>query len=76
MTTAVGGHVLQNANNVPQFSIADERSVDAVAAMLRTKGYQAVYKDWEPLRDRPPAQAATAGFLPTPRWLNRQELAL
>ncbi len=76
VTTAVGGHVLQNANNVPQFSIADERSVDAVAAMLRTKGYQAVYKDWEPLRDRPPAQAATAGFLPTPRWLNRQELAL
>ncbi len=44
-TTRVGGHTRRDGST-PQFSIADERSVDAVIRMLKHKGYQPVLKDW------------------------------
>jgi 2-iminoacetate synthase len=31
-----------------QFGIADERSPQEVAGMLRTRGLDAVWKDWDP----------------------------
>lgn len=47
VSTAVGGHV--KSAQTGQFEISDGRSVDEVCRMLQTKGYQPVFKDWEPL---------------------------
>ncbi len=77
VSTAVGGHASDDDDNVPQFSISDERSVDDVTAMLRGKGYQPVYKDWEPLGD--PAHEDRMGAvsvpLMPPRWLMTEGVA-
>ncbi len=43
--TAVGGHTAGEAA-VPQFSIADERSLSEVMAALRGAGYEPVLHDW------------------------------
>jgi 2-iminoacetate synthase len=43
----VGGHA--KAAETGQFEISDPRSVAEVCAMLRGRGYQPVFKDWEPL---------------------------
>ncbi len=43
--TAVGGH--SEAAAVGQFEISDERSVAEMAAMLYSRNYQPVYKDWQ-----------------------------
>lgn len=43
--TAVGGR--SHKEEVGQFDISDGRSVAEVATMLRQKGYQPVYKDWQ-----------------------------
>ncbi len=45
--TDVGGYAGQHDDTTPQFEITDERSVDEVAAMIREKGYQPIFKDWE-----------------------------
>lgn len=47
VSTAVGGHA--KAAETGQFEISDPRSVAEVCAMLRGRGYQPVFKDWEPL---------------------------
>ena len=47
VSTAVGGHAKQAETG--QFEISDPRSVAEVCAMLRSRGYQPVFKDWEPL---------------------------
>jgi 2-iminoacetate synthase len=50
-TTAVGGHTLlrdQGINDI-QFQICDERGVDEIKEMLKSKGYQPVLKDWMPI---------------------------
>lgn len=47
VSTAVGGHA--KAGETGQFEISDPRSVDEVCAMLKKRGYQPVFKDWEPL---------------------------
>ena len=47
VSTAVGGHV--KPGDTGQFEISDGRSVDEVCRMLRARGYQPVFKDWEPL---------------------------
>lgn len=47
VSTAVGGHAKPADNG--QFEISDPRSVEEVCAMLRSRGYQPVFKDWEPL---------------------------
>lgn len=43
--TAVGGHTAGDAA-VPQFSIADERSLPEMAAALHRAGYEPVLHDW------------------------------
>jgi 2-iminoacetate synthase len=47
VSTAVGGHA--KASSTGQFEISDPRSVAEVCDMLRARGYQPVFKDWEPL---------------------------
>ncbi|WP_319584506.1 2-iminoacetate synthase ThiH [uncultured Pseudodesulfovibrio sp.] len=51
VSTAVGGHSdgTEDEENTGQFDISDGRSVDEVCAALRDKGYQPVFKDWEPI---------------------------
>jgi 2-iminoacetate synthase len=48
VSTSVGGHGADQAGT-PQFEVADDRGVGEIAAMLRNKGYQPVFKDWQPL---------------------------
>ena len=50
VSTAVGGHS-QDGDKVGQFDISDERSVAEMCAALRERGYQPVFKDWEPITD-------------------------
>ncbi|MDY0227422.1 MAG: 2-iminoacetate synthase ThiH [Desulfomicrobium apsheronum] len=47
VSTAVGGHA--KPSKTEQFEISDPRSVAEIEAMLRARGYQAVFKDWEPI---------------------------
>ena len=47
VSTAVGGHA--KPGQAGQFEISDPRSVAEMEAMLRSHGYQAVFKDWEPI---------------------------
>lgn len=57
VSTAVGGHAVATATehsggdapDVGQFDISDSRSVDEMAAAIRARGYQPVFKHWEPL---------------------------
>jgi len=49
--TTVGGHADDDEELVGQFDISDDRSVDEMCASLRAKGYQPVFKDWEPITD-------------------------
>ena len=49
VSTAVGGHATRAETG--QFEISDPRSVAEVGAMLRSRGYQPVFKDWEPLEE-------------------------
>ncbi|WP_272700114.1 2-iminoacetate synthase ThiH [Desulfovibrio sp. Fe33] len=51
VSTAVGGHAdeTRDEENTGQFDISDGRSVDEVCAALRDRGYQPVFKDWEPI---------------------------
>lgn len=50
VSTAVGGHS-QDGDKVGQFDISDERTVDEMCAALRERGYQPVFKDWEPITE-------------------------
>ncbi|BCS87663.1 2-iminoacetate synthase ThiH [Pseudodesulfovibrio sediminis] len=50
VTTAVGGHTQHN-DQVGQFEICDDRSVEEMSTALRKCGYQPVFKDWEPIFD-------------------------
>jgi 2-iminoacetate synthase len=45
-TTCVGGHTIEEENNLAQFEISDTRSVNEIKSMLEEKGYQPVLKDW------------------------------
>ena len=47
-TTSVGGHTLGDpeGEDVSQFEISDPRNVEEIKAMLVSKGYQPVMKDW------------------------------
>jgi 2-iminoacetate synthase len=44
--TEPGGYAAAS-DATPQFDVADTRSVDAFAAVLRDAGYDAVWKDWQ-----------------------------
>ena len=50
VSTAVGGHS-NDAEEVGQFEISDSRDVDEMCEALRRRGYQPVFKDWEPIVD-------------------------
>ncbi|MCK5541981.1 MAG: 2-iminoacetate synthase ThiH [Desulfobacterales bacterium] len=45
--TDVGGYSKVNKGNIPQFELSDTRNVDEIAQMIKEKGYQAVFKDWD-----------------------------
>jgi 2-iminoacetate synthase len=51
-STRVGGHTTGKSGGIlpdqdePQFAIADNRGVPEIAAMIRQKGYDPVFKDW------------------------------
>ena len=47
--TDVAGYTGDDSST-EQFEISDERSVEEVALMIKTKGYQPIYKDWEIIR--------------------------
>ncbi|WP_419788320.1 2-iminoacetate synthase ThiH [Pseudodesulfovibrio sp.] len=51
VSTAVGGHAEKDGEDesVGQFEISDGRSVDEMCAVLRERGFQPVFKDWEPI---------------------------
>lgn len=51
VSTAVGGHADSTSDDqdVGQFEISDDRSVDEMCAALRAHGFQPVFKDWEPI---------------------------
>lgn len=44
--TSVGGYNEDN-KSTEQFDTSDKRGVDEIVAMIRSQGYQVVYKDWE-----------------------------
>ena len=44
--TDVGGYEGKDTST-PQFDISDERSVQEIVKMIKSKGYQPVFKDWE-----------------------------
>jgi len=46
--TAVGGHAAPQDSR-PQFDVNDTRDVAEITRMLQTKGWQPVFKDWQPL---------------------------
>lgn len=46
-STEPGGYTGDNVAEA-QFQVADERSPDEVAEMIRQKGYEPVWKDWDP----------------------------
>lgn len=48
--TNPGGYVVSE-ESLEQFEISDERSPAEIAAMLKSAGYEAVWKDWEPSFD-------------------------
>ncbi|MCF6247965.1 MAG: 2-iminoacetate synthase ThiH, partial [Desulfobacula sp.] len=45
--TDVGGYALKADDATVQFEVTDTRSVDQTVQMIREKGYQPVFKDWE-----------------------------
>ena len=54
--TNPGGYVVA-PQELEQFEIADTRSPGAVANMLRTRGYTAIWKDWDPTYDGVPSSS-------------------
>ena len=48
VTTAVGGHTADD-EGTDQFEIADPRSVEEMCRAIEAKGFQPVFKDWEPI---------------------------
>lgn len=47
VTTAVGGHTADNSST-EQFEISDPRSVEEMCDAIETRGFQPIFKDWEP----------------------------
>lgn len=49
--TNPGGYVVER-QSLEQFEISDERSTEDVAAMLRSQGFEVVWKNWEMFSER------------------------
>jgi 2-iminoacetate synthase len=47
VTTAVGGHTSDD-DSTAQFDISDPRSVEEMCRAIESKGFQPVFKDWQP----------------------------
>ena len=56
--TNPGGYAEGAGASLEQFSVEDKRSPAEVAAMLRSAGYEPVWKDWDPSYDRAEAEDA------------------
>lgn len=48
VSTEVGGHSSKDKGD-KQFEIADNRSLEDIKDSIRSKGYQPIFKDWEPI---------------------------
>lgn len=59
VSTSVGGHG-PGTSGTPQFEISDPRTVTGITAMLRSKGYQPIFKDWQPFQGQTHATATGA----------------
>ncbi len=46
-STGVGGYTEIKVAQTPQFEITDDRNVSEVAAAIKARGYQPIYKDWD-----------------------------
>ena len=51
--TNPGGYAEGKEASLEQFAIEDDRTPAEFATMLRTHGYEPVWKDWDPSYDRP-----------------------
>ena len=56
--TNPGGYAEGAGASLEQFSVEDTRSPAEVAGMLRSAGYEPVWKDWDPSYDRAEAGGA------------------
>jgi len=60
-STAPGGYASPE-ESTRQFNISDERSAEAVERMIKSQGYEVVWKDWDrAFLDRPAPPAASDG---------------
>lgn len=50
--TNPGGYAEGKEASLEQFAIEDDRSVDEIAAMLKSRGYETVWKDWDSSYDQ------------------------
>ena len=60
--TNPGGYA-EESQSLEQFSISDERSPSEVSAMLKSKGYDPVWKDWDYSYDKPRMANIDSPFL-------------
>jgi 2-iminoacetate synthase len=58
--TTVGGYAETTAPSSPQFEIDDDRGVEEFCAMLRAKGLQPVFKNWDAVYREPECQSTSA----------------
>lgn len=58
--TTVGGYAESTALSSPQFEIDDRRGVEEFCAMLRAKGLQPVFKNWDAVYREPQCQTSSA----------------
>ncbi len=46
--TTVGGYTnRENSDNIGQFDVSDKRDIEEFCAMLRKKGLEPVFKNWD-----------------------------
>jgi 2-iminoacetate synthase len=58
--TTVGGYAGNTAPSSPQFEIDDHRDVGTFCAMLRAKGLQPVFKNWDAVYREAPCRTSSA----------------
>jgi len=58
--TSVGGYAEGTAPSSPQFENDDRRGVDEFCSMLRAKGLQPVFKNWDAVYRPAPRQCLTS----------------
>ena len=72
--TSVGGYtLLEEKDQDPQFDIKDERSVDQIVKLLKTKNFDPVFTDWRHIENVPYEHPFEQGLL---KYLKPEQLAL